>query len=271
MSGEVKKSHKVIRFCLPWLNNKIDDIPVNIWLTSDPQDPQRDKCLICPAPPNSPFGRTFSIAEGWTAITTHNKGKTHQEMLAEKQKNPNHQTEGPKQTFIQHAFKVQEELTSKHRKQEEQILEGQIKFSNFIHFHGAPSKMFTCFANLAPQIFPDSPIAEKWSQAGSKTGMRATKGDYYGSFGIQPHLKEELVDILRSSFFSVNFDESSVNSDTQLDVNVSYFKDGRVQKSNWTTISLMEGTSAEEIVEAVASDFESHFVPLNNIVDVSCV
>ena len=262
------KGHKVTKFVPAWLEKEIDGVPVKTWLTADPQNPQKGKCLICPAPANSPFGRTFSISEGWMAITTHNKGLKHQERLAENHQEINH-NEGPGQIYIEQAFQNQEELTKKHREEQEQVLEGQILFANFMHFHGVPSKMFTCFAEMAPRFFPDSPIAKMW-QSG-KMGMRASKGDYFGSYGIHPHLQEELVEILRSSPFSINFDESSVNKESNLDVNVSYWKNGRVQKSNYTIITMMEGTSAQEIVDYVVGQLDSDLIPLQNIVDVSFV
>lgn len=260
------KGHKVTKFVPSWLEKDIKGVPVKTWLTADPQNPQKGKCLICP--PNTPFGRIFDISEGFTAITSHNKGLKHQERLATNQPEINH-NDGPGQVFIEQAFQNQEKATKKHREQEEQVLEGQILFSNYMHFHGVPSKMFTCFAEIAPRLFPDSEVAKKWNTG--KMGMRASKGDYFASYGIYPHLQEELVEILRTCYFSINFDESSVNKETNLDVNVSYWKGSRVLKSNYTIITMMEGTSAEEIVNGIISKLDGDLIPLGNIVDVSFI
>ena len=94
------------------------------------------------------------------------------------------------------------------------------------HSHGLPSSFFTCFAELAPQLFPDSEIARLWGISRGKHGLRATKADYFGTEGIAPFLHEELVELLRKNYFSLNLDESSVNSKTQLDLNVSLNSDG---------------------------------------------
>ena len=88
---------------------------------------------------------------------------------------------------------------------------------------------FTCFAELAPKLFPDSKIAGQWGGHG-RDGMRMTKGNYFLTEGIAPFLKSELIEILRNSFFSVNVDESSVNKKTELDVHASFWKDNQIKK-----------------------------------------
>ena len=103
---------------------------------------------------------------------------------------------------------------------------------------------FTCFAEIVPTLFPDSKIAQRWGGHG-RDGMRHTKGDYFLTEGIAPFLKSELVENLKTTFFSVSVDESSVNKKTELDVNVSYWRNKeRIVKQN-LTLSVPEGTSAQ--------------------------
>ena len=52
--------------------------------------------------------------------------------------------------------------------------------------------------------------------------------------------------------YSLNFDESTVNGDSQLDINVSYLEeDLHVKKRMFTTIALQRGTTGEEIAGQV--------------------
>ena len=57
---------------------------------------------------------------------------------------------------------------------------------------------------------------------------------------------------MRSRPFSLNFDESTVNGDSQLDINVSYLDvDLLVKKRMLSTIALERGTTGEEIAAHV--------------------
>ena len=74
-------------------------------------------------------------------------------------------------------------------------------------------------------MFPDSEIAKDWGS--HNKGMKKTKGDYFVCYGIHHFLKEELANKLRKSFFSLNFDERTVLQSSQIDINVSYWDEGK--------------------------------------------
>ena len=99
--------------------------------------------------------------------------------------------------------------------------------------------------------------------------MRRTKGDYFLTHGLHPHLQKILVETLQSNFFSLNFDESAVNKTSQLDINVSFINNKKAVKQNLTTLSMEKGTSASEIVDIVFGFLESNLIPLSNIVVVT--
>ena len=252
---------KVKGFRSDWLDKRIEDIEVKTWCTSDPKDYRNAKCRLCPPIDKMPFGRTFSIGEGFTAIVKHFKRQTHQDAMNEDV------DQGPRQIDIEKAIKNQEELTEKESNEKSQLLKSQILFTNLVHTHLLPSSIFTCFAELAPKLFPDSNIAKKWAE--SNESMRRTKGDYFLTHGLYPHIQNILVETLRSNFFSLNFDESAVNKTSQLDLNVSFIKDKTAVKQNLTTLSMDRGTSGEEIVDVVIGFFESNLIPLSNIVVVT--
>ena len=262
-----KKSYKVKVFKPEWLEDYLDGVQVKSWLTADPTSPNRARCMVCPAPANSLSGFcSFSIGEGFSAIKTHGKSQKHQKAEENKDQNRN-EIPPAKQMRIEQSLKNQEEMNKAHRKQEDQILKGQILLSNMLHSHGIPSKIFTCFAEQAPKIFPDSPIAQKW--ATGKTGFRSTKADYFATHGIYPHQLQKTIENLRSKFFSINFDETSINGESQLAVNVSYPIEGNMLKENLITIDMKAGTTAEEIVEIVLGKLEEYLIPLDNIIFVS--
>ena len=99
--------------------------------------------------------------------------------------------------------------------------------------------------------------------------MHRTKGDYIATHGIFSHNRQDLVKKLQKSFFSINFDESSVLDKSQLDINVSYLENYQVRKQNFAAVSLEGGTSAQELVDAVTNEFESNLVPIANVVFIT--
>ena len=66
-----------VQFQPKWLENLVDDKPVQEWCASVSGDPFKAKCLTCPPPPSEPFGLTFSVKEGFPAIEKHGKSKKH--------------------------------------------------------------------------------------------------------------------------------------------------------------------------------------------------
>ena len=261
----VKMGRKCQQFLTSWLDRSTDGIPVINWCTADPNDSQNAKCLACPVNIKMPFGRVFNIGEGFSAIDKHFQTKTHQKAL--EALGDDAAIDEPQQINIQKALKNQEELTEKDRSEKSQLLKSQILFSNLVHNHLLPTEFFTCFAELAPRLFPDSNIAKRW--ADSNESMRRNKGDYFLTHGLHPHLQELLVETLRTNFFSLNFDESAVNKTSQLDLNVSYIHEKNAVKQNLTTLSMDRGTTAQEIVDVVVGFFESNLIPLGNIMVVT--
>jgi hypothetical protein len=260
------KPHKVKAFKAEWLRQTIDGQLVSSWCLADPTDAARGRCTVCPAPNGNPTGFcSFSIAEGTSAIQQHFKTKRHQEAT---KADANHNNEGGRQISIETGMKNQVEINKKQNNEDNAVLKGQIMFSNMLHHHGVPSQLFTCFADSAPLFFPDSNIAKKWSTG--QTGFRQTKGDYFATHGIYPYQLRKLAAILQKTFFSINFDETSINGETQLDVNVSFMNDdGNFVKENLMTIDMRAGTSAEEVTEIVFGRLEELRVPLEHIIQAA--
>ena len=148
-----------------------------------------------------------------------------------------------------------------------QLLKAQTILTNTFHHHNCNSEMFSCFSKVVGEMFPDSEIAKLW--ASGNNGLGKTKGDYFGQSGLAPFLKEDLVSKLQNSFFSLSFDESSINCTSQLDLNVSYVEGTVVIKRFFETIEMKEGTWAEEITQAVFGAIDSNNIPDSNIVTIS--
>ena len=173
-----------------------------------------------------------------------------------------------RQLSIKQAVRNQEEISEADRKRSHQLQVSQLLWSNSLHYHGLPSSFFDCSAELFPQMFPDSKLAADWAKKGG-TGMHNTKGDCIATHGIFPHNREILVKKLQKSFFSLNFDESSILEKSQLDINVSYLDGYEVRKQNLSTVSLEGGTTAQEIVDAVTNEIETNLIPIQNVVFVT--
>ena len=80
---------------------------------ADPGNSQNAKCLLCPHSFRMPFGRVFSIGEGFCAIEKHSKTKKHVEAFENRREN----NEEPEQINIEDAFRNQEALTEKERRE----------------------------------------------------------------------------------------------------------------------------------------------------------
>ena len=261
-----KPSRKVKGFRAEWTKNFVDGYCVGTWLTSDPTNTMKARCLLCP-PRNAESHRTFSIAEGWTAIPQHSKTAGHQQCFMQSMEDPDRIIPA-RQLSIHQAVKNQEEISEADRKRSHQLQKSQLIWSNAVHFHGLPSTFFDCSAELFPRMFPDSKLAADWGKK-SGSGMHRTKGDYVATHGIFPQNREALIKNLQNGFFSLNFDESSVLEKSQLDINVSYLVDFQVRKQNFSTVSLEGGTTAQELVDAVTNELERNLVPIKNVVFVT--
>ena len=78
-----KGSNRIKRFLPAWLDKVIDGSRTNIWLTVHTEDQTKAICKVCPGVLPNKKGKSFSITEGWTAITSHASGSKHKQYLAE--------------------------------------------------------------------------------------------------------------------------------------------------------------------------------------------
>ena len=75
---------------------------------------------------------------------------------------------------------------------------------------------------------------------------------------------------MRSRPFSLNFDESTVNGTSQLDINVALLTEELlVERRMLTTIPLQGGTTGKEIASEVLSVLEKNDVDVKNLMSVA--
>ena len=79
-----------------------------------------------------------------------------------------------RQLSIKQAVKNQEEILEIERKRSHQLQISQLLWSNSVHYHGLPSAIFDCSAELFPRMFPDSKLAADWGKKGG-TEMHRNK------------------------------------------------------------------------------------------------
>ena len=269
----MRKKANVKSFIPAWMdksteNSREESIENRTWLAADPQNPAKAVCRVCKGP-NGRKGKSFSILEGYTAISTHSKGKIHEQNYESSQNklDPNQNlADEPQQITMEEAVENAKKKNAAADELEAQLLTAQVIWSNSVHSHGLPSEFFNCSSKLFYKMFPDSEIAKQWA----KHGMARDKGDYFGTHGLFPFLTSELIKNIKASpGYSINFDESDELKRSQLNINISFVKDNKVKKAHYTTISMEEGTKAEDIKEAVVHALESSGLSLDKLVNIT--
>ena len=97
-----------------WLGREIDGVLVSTWCSSDPSDNKKAKCLSCPAG-LQPFGLTFSVGEGFSALTKHAKSAKHVK-FKDRRVAGDVVEEGFEQMNVETALKNQAELSKRQQK-----------------------------------------------------------------------------------------------------------------------------------------------------------
>ena len=90
-----------------------------------------------------------------------------------------------------------EELHKQKNAKTESVLVSQIQYTACMIYHGVARTSIDCQAGMFSLLFPDSNIAKVYD--------------------IRRNLQN-----LQKRLYSSNFDESTVNGDSQLDINLSY-------------------------------------------------
>ena len=89
------------------------------WLAPDPKDPGRALCRVCKES-DGRIGKSFSIKEGYSAVTTHAKGTNHKENIDNE---PDlNQNVGPEQLTLEEAVNNIEKKNEEAEKLEAKLL-----------------------------------------------------------------------------------------------------------------------------------------------------
>ena len=75
-----RKKYTIKAFIPSWTEKTIGVIENSTWLAPDPKDPGRAVCRVCKCS-NGRTGKSFSIKEGYSAVTTHAKGTNHKDNI----------------------------------------------------------------------------------------------------------------------------------------------------------------------------------------------
>ena len=235
MAGGKKRKVKVVRFLSSWLDNSIEGHKVSMWLRPDSTDKSRAICSFCPSP------NSFSINEGWKAVKQHSTTAKHQENLRASQTNPEFRQVDHTAPKIKEGLKKMHELNKNQNATKEGVLVSQVHYTAAMMYHNAGRLIIDCQADLMPHLFPDSKVAKVYD-------IRRTKLLYFATHGLYPYFHNKLVKNLQDRPYSINFDESTVNGESQLDINISYLTpELLVEKRCLTTVALQHGTTGKEI------------------------
>jgi hypothetical protein len=219
------------------------------WLLAVKGDRHRAVCSGCNA--------NFDISRGENDVKTHEAGKKHSKRI-EEINSAGFPVE--KKSSIKEAFKKSHEQIKKQKDTKDGVIKAEVLLVIAITNHNIPVSFSDCFAQLAPKMFPDSDIAKNMH-------LHRMKANYCLEFGIAPHHKEKVLDCLRKSPFSLNYDGSVVNKKDMLNINVSFRnKHDLIQKANLTTVEVTEDSTGENICKTVFKVLEEFEVPKENLV-----
>jgi hypothetical protein len=238
---------------VPKDNGEIERVRVDRWVEPHKTHKMKAFCRTCL--------KCFSIKEGWWAIKRHGDGAKHLETFKKSDSNQNEEN-GPRPQILkipealQHInIKKQFELTVEKQRQKAEVM-----LVAALANHGISERFHDCLNTLIPLMFNDSKVAKGWN-------MGRTKASTILTHGIDPYLREQVLDLMRRKHFSLNFDESTVNHDQLIALNVSVMSDeGRMIKVNIDMIEVTEGTSGEEIAEKVLRFLFANNIPTENII-----
>ena len=141
-------------FQTSWLDKETEDgIRVGDWCVEDPRDRTRAKCLSCPAGLLEPFGKTFSVKEGFIAVVKHAGTDKHVKHFRPGGQGNNNNGDGFEQIDIEAALRNQEEANKRKNTENRQLLEGQISFQTLSIPTAFPPQPSRALEILQPESF----------------------------------------------------------------------------------------------------------------------
>lgn len=241
-----QRQSKVKSFKHEWLQKSISGSKTSLWLKPHPTCSNKALCTVCPKSTRD----GFSINEGWKAVMQHGTGVKHGEQLKQCQENPMWKKPGTEPVKITEGLQKMVELSKRQKGAEEELLVKQTKLAFSMMFHNASGLLVDCSNKMIPALFGKDCAAKAWD-------MGRTKLTYFGTHGLLPFFQGNMVDAMIKKPFSIDFDESTVNGDSLLDINVSYINtEGLVEKRMLTAVALKEGTTGREVADTVVQTLE---------------
>lgn len=143
----------------------------------------------------------------------------------------------------------------------EQVKKAEIKVAAFIVEHNLPFRIMDHLSDLVAATFPDSKIACEFSSKRTKTRSIV-------KHVIAQRFRNDLVEVLKSTKFSIIIDESTdISALKQLAVVVRFFCNSqRRVRAHFLKLIEVSSADADGITTAVLDVFEKAKIPLSNIV-----
>lgn len=143
----------------------------------------------------------------------------------------------------------------------EKVKRAEMKMAAFVVEHHLPFQAMDHLSDLLTDIFPDSEIADKFQ-------CKHTKTRAIVKHVLADHFRGELYKKLQKTLFSIIIDETTdISSEKLLAIVVRFFcnKERRVISKFLKLIEVAE-SDASTLVQALISFFQSHNIPLKNII-----
>lgn len=156
-------------------------------------------------------------------------------------------------------------------KHDEQVLKADIKFSAFLSEHNIAFNVADHIQGLMKSMFPDSKICKKMK-------IKRTKAPCIVKNVIAPHEKQNLINLLSNTKFSIMIDESTDIAYTKtMCIIVRFFSSQhqRIISKFWDLIQIYgdkncedinSGGTAANLFNICIESFQKHNIPLKNTI-----
>ena len=148
-------------------------------------------------------------------------------------------------------------------RQDNSVVDAELRWANFVAENHLPMALSDNFNKLVPAMFPDSAIAKEFRCARTKTSQLIHQA-------LGDTLRENIVDKMKSTFFTLMIDESTdVSVIRQMVIMARVFNEDEVKTDLYKIVELVGAATGENLFNAVRDAFLEDAIPWENCLAMS--